>query len=477
MYKINNYNGYVHQLELNAVLKKIHEDIQAIDPSTGNGIESFLELEDTPESFEGEGDKYLAVKTDESGLSFVEAPTVPQTFTDLDDTESYSGQAGNVVVVNETEDGLTYEVFAPVSGFVDLDDTPDSYEADKFVAVNSAGDGLVFVDAPSGNGDGASSFTDLEDTPGNYSGESGKVVAVNSAEDGLEFIDPPSGNGGGDGAELDADMDIFTGPGPKQLQAGDWRTIGYFGEVPPSAFVDDDHQDNQSVSIEIGMGEGSHINANAPWLKFIYFGRIIFIPKRAIKRNVDPDYLFNNDWADGTKTVTFDDCEFDGLRIPLQFAVYLPSGAIGKHDEEAPFDIPGDTGDPNKNIGLGSMWNQLIYRLSSPSFSGSTDDAGGPEVVTDKWESFSASDLGISWEDDPIMPDASGPSEGSFTICTPKYTTRGGATDDGQSDEETIARVGYEFEADDKLGWRPVLELRTTSPVYLPRGLRKGLEE
>lgn len=42
---------------------------------------------------------------------------------------------------------------------------------------------------------GASTFTELSDTPANYTAASGKVVAVNSAGNGLEFIDAPSGGG------------------------------------------------------------------------------------------------------------------------------------------------------------------------------------------------------------------------------------------------------------------------------------------
>lgn len=37
-------------------------------------------------------------------------------------------------------------------------------------------------------GGGATSFTDLTDAPGSYTGEAGNVVAVNATEDGLEFI-------------------------------------------------------------------------------------------------------------------------------------------------------------------------------------------------------------------------------------------------------------------------------------------------
>ena len=45
-----------------------------------------------------------------------------------------------------------------------------------------------------GGGVGSKAFSQLLDTPNNYSGESGKVVTVNSAEDGVEFTTASGGD-------------------------------------------------------------------------------------------------------------------------------------------------------------------------------------------------------------------------------------------------------------------------------------------
>lgn len=50
----------------------------------------------------------------------------------------------------------------------------------------------------SGGSTGSSTFIGLTDVPASYAGMAGKVAAVNSAENGLVFIDPPSGGGTGD---------------------------------------------------------------------------------------------------------------------------------------------------------------------------------------------------------------------------------------------------------------------------------------
>jgi hypothetical protein len=76
--------------------------------------------------------------------------------------------------------------------FTQLQDTPASYTdmAGKIPAVKSDESGLEFVDPPSGGG-GASSFTDLDDTPASLTAD--KWVKVNAAGDAIEFVDPPTG--------------------------------------------------------------------------------------------------------------------------------------------------------------------------------------------------------------------------------------------------------------------------------------------
>ena len=78
-------------------------------------------------------------------------------FIDLIDTPaSYEGNAGKVPAVNEEEDGLEFITIAGggASSFIDLTDTPDSYAeaGGKIVAVKPTADGLEFIDAPSGGG-------------------------------------------------------------------------------------------------------------------------------------------------------------------------------------------------------------------------------------------------------------------------------------------------------------------------------------
>jgi len=72
---------------------------------------------------------------------------------------------------------------AGATAFTDLADTPSDYtgHAEKAATVNAGEDGLDFTAL-------VSDFLGLSDTPSSYFGQGGKSVAVTSGEDGLEFV-------------------------------------------------------------------------------------------------------------------------------------------------------------------------------------------------------------------------------------------------------------------------------------------------
>lgn len=109
-------------------------------------IDEFIELKDTPDSYEGQGGKTVRVRSDEKGLEFAE--TVDE-FVELTDTpNTYAGQAEKFVRVRSDEAGL--EFAEAIDEFVELKDTPNAYtgQAEKFVRVRSDEMGLEFVDVP-----------------------------------------------------------------------------------------------------------------------------------------------------------------------------------------------------------------------------------------------------------------------------------------------------------------------------------------
>jgi hypothetical protein len=128
------------------------------------------------------GTDWTPAITEISGLAAV--PDV-----DIDPGDLVTGYVLTYDAVSETF-GLQ-PVATPSLTLLDLTDTPSDYtgQAGKILVVNSTEDGVEFDDAPSG---GAEDFLDLTDTPGSYSGHGNKLVAVNSGETALEFVDAPS---------------------------------------------------------------------------------------------------------------------------------------------------------------------------------------------------------------------------------------------------------------------------------------------
>lgn len=94
-------------------------------------------------------------------------------------------------IVHKQSDALTYHSF-PLSSYMLGDEFDKKKNYNKFLKVNHNGE-TTFVDLPAGGSGGGSSgssvttFLELNDTPGSY--EAGKVLAVNSSGNALEFKD------------------------------------------------------------------------------------------------------------------------------------------------------------------------------------------------------------------------------------------------------------------------------------------------
>lgn len=108
-------------------------------------------------------------------------------------TQTISVSVPDINVVDISA-GLTVTIDGNGGGsstFLGLTDTPSSYtdQGDKFLAVNTNGTAITFVDAPTGSGDVTS--LSLTDTPNGY-GTEGQVLSVNSGLDGLGWSDKVS---------------------------------------------------------------------------------------------------------------------------------------------------------------------------------------------------------------------------------------------------------------------------------------------
>ena len=140
------------------------------------------------------------------------------TFIGLSDTPSaYTGSAGKVLVVNNTQNGVDFVDSTTIgtTTFIGLSDTPSSYTADKWIKVNSAANALEFVDAPSGGSSGGGG----EFTVGTIMAWSGTSASIPA---GYQLCDG--------GAAATADLEAITGPNVPDLRnrfiVGAYDSIG-----------------------------------------------------------------------------------------------------------------------------------------------------------------------------------------------------------------------------------------------------------
>jgi hypothetical protein len=171
---------------------------------TGILARLFSDLDDTPGSLGSAGES-VVVAVGGNSLTFSGVAGGggggggSSTFVGLSDTEStMGGHLGKVVYVKDVA-GVNTLGFFDTGHFVGADEissfitqlsfeqlsdvTLGANDADKFVSINNGFNGLTFRDID---------FTDLGDTPTNYSSASNNFVTVNADGDGLSFF--PSGS-------------------------------------------------------------------------------------------------------------------------------------------------------------------------------------------------------------------------------------------------------------------------------------------
>lgn len=149
--------------------------------ATEGGSSAFTALTDTPANFTGSGGKIVRVTSGADGLEFSDAVTASElssiAISALSNVSSSSPSTGDVL----KWDGSQWAPGADIaSGGSGLDaDTLDGFDSAYFLDYdNFANTPALFAGA----------FLNLTDTPANFTGAANRFVKVNSAGDGLEFV-------------------------------------------------------------------------------------------------------------------------------------------------------------------------------------------------------------------------------------------------------------------------------------------------
>ena len=257
------------------------------------------------------------------------------------------------------------------------------------------------------------------------------------------------------------------GPGPTEMDYDPVTDTGYYGLVTSEDFISGD-----ALAEAIGLSAGTSQQSTTPWMKF-YIGPdaacnafvrrghaaqayVAFIPQKPIRNNAPWDDIYDAGAVFGTgdngpynsgENVTQDAQVTVGTGI---FRVRLATCANAN-----PF---GDDRACEDNIGEGSEWNDLIYRVHTDSpncddpnegvSDSETTRHGGPQDG-DNWANFTDNDM-ITHQD-----------FGDGSYCWGQETS---SSSTGRRVARGFRGVGYfndfssSFNSTD-LGWRPVLEM------------------
>jgi len=149
--------------------------------ATDGGSSAFVDLSDTPTNFSGAGGQIVRVNSGATALEFSSAITASEVsgiaISALSNVSSSAPSTGDVL----KWDGAQWAPGADIaSGGSGLDaDTLDGFDSAYFLNYSN------FTNTPTLFG---GAFLDLSDTPAAFTGAANRFVKVNSAGDGLEFV-------------------------------------------------------------------------------------------------------------------------------------------------------------------------------------------------------------------------------------------------------------------------------------------------
>lgn len=226
---------------------------------------------------------------------------------------------------------------------------------------------------------------------------------------------------------------------------------GYFGVVKSTNIVTGDN-----LAGAIGLGIGVSQNSDVDWLKFYYHGMIIYTPKKPLRHTLLKDDLLDLNAVYGIDLGLKRSAKY--IINGKEYNVGILSGAT-----KTPSEMIETSGDPQstanfalnvkKEIGRGSMWNELIYRVHAVYVDDVLENQDtinykelhGGVQIGNNFENFSSSDLGIAAGD------------GSNALCQEVSSV---------NPQESISR-GYYFlpgvvrqgfnQRLSIFGWRPIL--------------------
>lgn len=226
---------------------------------------------------------------------------------------------------------------------------------------------------------------------------------------------------------------LLRGPGSNVLLGGD-STWGYAGELPSLI-------EGGALASQIGLMAGTAVNGGTDWLKFVADGKVVFIPKKPLRKSLSWSHIYARGAVYGTGDHGVSPAIAAGV---LQNAVVT----IGQDTFRVRL-LKGIGMDPSSvNQGLGgigtdnSEWNRLLYNVMANNLADGQLGAA--------WDDFNYADLGLDVAD------------GSRTLVQEQSVETGGVRyRHYRGRQNTVKPVFFAGETAtlSLYGWRPVLEL------------------
>ena len=201
----------------------------------------------------------------------------------------------------------------------------------------------------------------------------------------LEMLLSNNKGSGDDGGII---LPAYTGPGPQTLIGGytdpnnPSRQHGFFGEVPSEELISGD-----ALASAIGLIAGTSYYSIIPWLKFYIDGKIVYVPKKSLRRNISWQAIYQAGavYGDGTT----------GLHPADTPVVQDAQVAIGADTFKVML-IRGANSNPTANVTdydhpttHGSEWNRLFYNIATTTYSTKPSQEG------EQWATYTDQDLGM----------------------------------------------------------------------------------
>ena len=218
------------------------------------------------------------------------------------------------------------------------------------------------------------------------------------------------------------------------------RDTGYFGRLSSEKFISYD-----GLCEVTNFEKGKLMAEDMGWLVFYFKGDILYIPQHPIRYNISWNDINNAGLVNSSKVIQIED---------LDFEISLITGARSNPVDDIKWSDADSEGEQLIDIGHGSIWNELIYRVHE-DIPGTTDAgmnaSGGPQHG-DNWDNLTDEDLNINWAK-CSNGTASWMQETSSSAVT--YRVYRGYHRLADWDRFTASHASTHY------GWRPLLRLKT----------------